>query len=405
MHGRSGVRWSPRIHAYAPLVALVAVATLLLTPSLAVAQGSAGRAVQPSRNVDWSPPTTVYIPDTGQTIDGVFLDFWRNNDGIDNYGNPITPELQENGHTVQYYQYARFEYWPDDPDGNVVHIGNIGQELRPQVVLRTSAIAPTGTSATDSSNELAKMERAWLPLDQKTASKPNTDTWRYVPESKHSVQWGFKAFWESDGMADYLGNPLTEEFILSGTTYQIFERGELAWQQKKDPWLVPLGEQLVKRYKLDTSPQDQGDIPTYDESLFVPPPEPDLGPRTGNGGEHWIEVNLSTQYLIAWEGDVDVNETYVSTGRPGFDTPTGTFYINSKLDETDMEGVINGEYYDVPSVPWVMYFTDLGHALHGTYWHNNFGETMSHGCVNLPMDFAEWLYGWADIGTRVEIHY
>jgi lipoprotein-anchoring transpeptidase ErfK/SrfK len=70
-----------------------------------------------------------------------------------------------------------------------------------------------------------------------------------------------------------------------------------------------------------------------------------------------------------------------------------------------MEGVINGEYYDVPSVPWVMYFTDLGHALHGTYWHNNFGQTMSHGCVNLPMDFAEWLYGWADIGTRVEIHY
>src|SRR5262249_62399219 len=254
----------------------------------------------------------------------------------------------------------RLEYWQDDPDGNVVHLGNIGQELRPQVVLRTSPIAPTSAAQTDAGSELAKMARAWLPLDEKTASRPNTDTWRYVPASKHSIQWGFKTFWESEGMSDYLGNPLTEEYILNGTTYQVFERGELAWQPKKDPWLVPVGEQLAKRYKLDTSPKDQGDIPTYDESLFVPP-APTPGPRTGNGGEHWIEVNLSTQYLIAWEGDVDVNETYVSTGRPGFETPTGTFYINSKLEETDMEGVINGEYYDVPSVPWVMYFTDLGH--------------------------------------------
>jgi lipoprotein-anchoring transpeptidase ErfK/SrfK len=401
MFGRFGVRRSPRVHAYAPLLAILAVATLLLTPALAAAQGAGGQSLQSNRAVDWSPPSTVYIPDTGQTIDGVFLDFWRGNDGLTNYGDPITPELEENGHTVQYYQYARFEYWPDDPDGNVVHLGEIGQELRPHVVLRTSAFAQTAASKSDAAGDLAKMARAWLPLDKKIAAQPNTDTWRYVAKTKHSVQWGFKTFWESEGMSDYLGNPLTEEYILNGTTYQIFERGQLAWTKKQDVWIVPLGEQLAKRYKLDTSPQDQGDIPTYDEALFVAP----TGPRTGNGGEHWIEVNLSTQYLIAWEGDVDVNETYVSTGRPGFDTPTGTFYINSKLESTDMEGVINGEYYNVPSVPWVMYFTDYGHALHGTYWHSNFGEVMSHGCVNLPMDFAEWLYGWADIGTRVEIHY
>jgi hypothetical protein len=403
MQGRFGGRRSPRVYSYVPLVALLAVATLFVSPSIAAAQGSGRPSIQPSRNVDWSPPRTVYIPETGQTIDGVFLDFWRGNNGYANYGNPITPELKENGHVVQYYQYARFEYWPDDPDGNVVHLGNIGEELRPHFVLRTSAIAPTSSSKSDAGSDLAKMARAWLPLDAKTASQPNTDTWRYIPETKHSIQWGFKTFWESEGMSDYLGNPLTEEYVLSGVTYQIFERGELAWKKGKDPWIVPLGEQLVKRYQLDTTPQDQGDIPTYDESLFVPPPDP--FPRTGNGGEHWIEVNLSTQYLIAWEGDVDVNETYVSTGRPGFDTPTGTFYINTKLESQTMEGVIGGEYYNVPDVPWVMYFTDRGHALHGTYWHNNFGQVMSHGCVNLPMDFAEWLYNWADVGTRVEIHY
>jgi hypothetical protein len=122
-------------------------------------------------------------------------------------------------------------------------------------------------------------------------------------------------------------------------------------------------------------------------------------------GPKWIEVNLSTQYLIAWQGYTRVNETYVSTGRPGFDTPTGTWYVNTKLISQTMSGCIQGECYYVPDVPWVMYFTDWGHALHGTYWHNNFGHVMSHGCVNLPMDFAEWLYYWTPIGTPVVVHY
>jgi lipoprotein-anchoring transpeptidase ErfK/SrfK len=52
-----------------------------------------------------------------------------------------------------------------------------------------------------------------------------------------------------------------------------------------------------------------------------------------------------------------------------------------------------------------MYFTNRGHAIHGTYWHNNFGAVMSHGCVNLPLEFAEWLYAWAPVGVRVEIHH
>lgn len=123
------------------------------------------------------------------------------------------------------------------------------------------------------------------------------------------------------------------------------------------------------------------------------------------GGGKYIEVNLSTQYLIAWQNGERINETYVSTGRPGFDTPTGTWYVNTKLLSQTMSGCIQGECYYVPDVPWVMYFTDWGHALHGTYWHSNFGQTMSHGCVNLPLDFAEWLYYWTPIGTPVVIHY
>lgn len=359
---------------------------------------------------NWAPPRTVYIPQTGQSIDGVFLDFWRANNGIANYGYPITPELEENGHIVQYYEYARFEYWPEDANGEVVKLGKIGLELRPHVVVRSTSAVAGAVPGDGTSLETARMARAWLPLDSKAAKKPNTDTWRYVPETQHSVQFGFKALWEATGEAKYLGNPLTEEYILSGVTYQIFERGALAWQAGKDPWFVALGEQLVKRYNLDTSPQPQGNIPTYDEALFIEPePEPEPEPVNqtirANGGEIWLEINLSSQYMTVWQGNTVISGAYVSTGRPGFDTPPGTFFINTKVDVQDMEGVIGGEYYNVSSVPWVMYFTDVGHAIHGAYWHGNFGAVMSHGCVNLPVDYAAWLYSISSIGTRVEIHY
>jgi lipoprotein-anchoring transpeptidase ErfK/SrfK len=121
--------------------------------------------------------------------------------------------------------------------------------------------------------------------------------------------------------------------------------------------------------------------------------------------ERWIEVNLSWQYLIAWVGNTRVNETYVSTGKPGFDTPTGTYYVLYRYRYDTMQGCIQGECYYVPDVPWTQYFTNVGHALHGAYWHNDFGTTRSHGCINLPLWFAEWLWNWATWGTRIWIHY
>ena len=121
--------------------------------------------------------------------------------------------------------------------------------------------------------------------------------------------------------------------------------------------------------------------------------------------ERWIEINLSAQYLVAWEGGVPVYETAVSTGRAGFETPTGGYQIERKFAAQDLAGSRGGEAWYVPGVPHVMYFTDAGHALHGTYWHDNFGAPMSHGCVNLPLEAAAWLYDWAPVGTWLEISY
>ncbi|MGH2559977.1 MAG: L,D-transpeptidase, partial [Thermomicrobiales bacterium] len=352
---------------------------------------------------DWAPPRTVYIPETGPSLDRLFLDLWREAGGANAYGYPITPEITlANGHIVQYLQYARFEYWPEsDANGNYVVLGNIGAELRPPVVFRSRG--PFGGASSAEASEAARIARAWLPLGGEASSEITAD-YRFVPETGHSVRFGFKQLWEATGEAAYLGNPLTEEYTLDEMTYQVFERGQLAWKQGSDPWIVPLGQTLAKRYKLETAPQPQGDIPIYSEELFIAPViTPKDGPPPPPGYTKAIVVSISQQSLWAYEGDEVVLSTFVSTGKEGFDTPTGLYFVNAKLPVQDMEGVIGGEYYDVPRVPDVMYFTGRGHAIHGTYWHNNFGAVMSHGCINVPLGTSTWLYNWAPSGTPVQI--
>jgi lipoprotein-anchoring transpeptidase ErfK/SrfK len=112
----------------------------------------------------------------------------------------------------------------------------------------------------------------------------------------------------------------------------------------------------------------------------------------------WIDVDLSQQTLTAYENGVAVYSFLVSTGLPQTPTPTGQFRIWIKLRYDDMAG----EDYYIEDVPYVMYFYQ-GYGLHGVTWHGNFGHPMSHGCVNLPTEEAEWLFNWADVETLVNI--
>ena len=143
-----------------------------------------------------------------------------------------------------------------------------------------------------------------------------------------------------------------------------------------------------------------------------------------------IEVNLTTQTLTAYENEKAVLKTTISSGIPNgrvagnklsTKTPEGDdFHIQDKNPAKHMG---NGnlfaglEDYELPGVPWTSFFTAQGHAFHGTYWHNNFGTPMSHGCVNMRTEEAKWLFNWvrpiAEIGktynrgygTLVQIHY
>ena len=114
----------------------------------------------------------------------------------------------------------------------------------------------------------------------------------------------------------------------------------------------------------------------------------------------WIDINLSGQRLTAYQGNSAVFSTSISSGVAGRRTPTGRFAVRTKIPSQRM----SGPGYNLAGVPYVMYFAGAN-AIHGTYWHNNFGRPMSHGCVNMRIPEAKWLYNWASIGTPVSVHY
>jgi lipoprotein-anchoring transpeptidase ErfK/SrfK len=104
--------------------------------------------------------------------------------------------------------------------------------------------------------------------------------------------------------------------------------------------------------------------------------------------------------LFAYEGDGIVRTFIVSTGVSSTPTVTGKYKIYARYLSANM----HGPGYFLPDVPYTMYFYK-SYGIHGTYWHNNFGTPMSHGCVNMSIPDAEWIYYWSTFGTVVNVHY
>jgi len=137
-----------------------------------------------------------------------------------------------------------------------------------------------------------------------------------------------------------------------------------------------------------------------------------LGDSTVTGDKH-IYVDLATQTLTAYQGNTVFMKTLISSGKWN-KTPTGDFKIWIRLRATRMTGGSGADYYNLPNVPFVMFFANAsvsqgaGFSLHGTYWHNNFGHPMSHGCVNMRTVDAEKIFNWIDDpqvnGTPITIY-
>ncbi|RPJ01478.1 MAG: LysM peptidoglycan-binding domain-containing protein [Chloroflexi bacterium] len=155
-----------------------------------------------------------------------------------------------------------------------------------------------------------------------------------------------------------------------------------------DPNQIYAGQTLV------IPAADTGQGVYIQPDAWTPPAAP--APTIVSGKQ--IVVDLGDQRVYAYENGALIRNVLVSTGLWGTPTVLGDYRIYVKYDSQ----LMSGPGYYLPGVPWVMYFYQ-GYSLHGTYWHSNFGQPMSHGCVNMPTPEAEWFYTWAPIGTPVHV--
>ena len=148
----------------------------------------------------------------------------------------------------------------------------------------------------------------------------------------------------------------------------------------------------------------------------APPGAAPAPPATalGNGGARWIDVNITQQSVVAYEGQTAVYVAPTTSGRPGWETPVGTFRIQRRVENETMVGstLLRLDTFEIPTyrlenVRWTQYFTGGGAALHTNYWRpaGLFGMPSSHGCLGLVEQHAKWLWDWARVGTPLLIHY
>jgi lipoprotein-anchoring transpeptidase ErfK/SrfK len=145
--------------------------------------------------------------------------------------------------------------------------------------------------------------------------------------------------------------------------------------------------------------------------------------------DKWVDVDLRAQILVAYEQDKPVFAHRVATGLKDHGTPDGRHYVFDKRISERMVGGSaaseeDSDHYNLAGVPFVCYFTPDWVALHGTFWHNDYGQPHSHGCVNLPSEASRWLWRWTSPvvleglldrffvrpetyqgGTRIEVHW
>jgi hypothetical protein len=410
--------------------------------ALSVAAGAVGpmtaRADEPAQNdtvsqVPMDPdgmPVKTYFPETGHHLSGALLKAW-NYTGLMIFGYPISEPLQENGRTVQYFERARLEVWPE----------HAGTQWEVQGTL-------LGTWA---AQQKYRNNPAFKPLPAGTQSDdPNRVIFS---ETGHSLAYGFKKYWDENGGLWQYGFPISEEFTENGYTVQYFERARFEYHPEHagtpyEVLLGLLGQDYAQAKKIKTTSVPQAaDAVQYDIGLFqgefadafhnadgswwgfvstdavavrnapkadastldilynrrpvqirgivrgdlrehtdawyvlgdgqyvpatyIDPLVLQTPPQTFSG--HWVDVSLSQFYAVAYDGNTPVYVAIIAAGRDG-KTPVGVFNImyqvRSEIMDSSTVGIPLGQpgSYYLENVEYTQYFLDGGYALHGNYW-------------------------------------
>lgn len=307
----------------------------------------------------------VYFPETGHHLSGAFLNYYRYHQNGLFLGPPVTEKLRlKDDRLVQYFT-------------------NVRLEQRPNRKVAISSLAKNYIN-----NE--EYDPHAPPLNQEFYDK-----------------FGGAAFFgpilsqpQFNGLYTY---QYTTNFVLLEKPVEpspTFARSYAIYRANREKYprllwpgeitAAPLGLNTAQLLNLDTAPITP-DTASVTPSFFAP--------------QRRLVVNISAQFLTAYEGDLSVYRTSVSSGRYGFDTPYGDFTIRQKYDQWRYISPFPQRiWYDLSYVPWNMLIEpNAGVFLHGAYWHSDWGRRHSSGCINLNLDDAAWLYYWTDIGTPVQV--
>lgn len=354
-----------------------------------------------------------YVPETGHSVTGYMLDYWRANGASTVYGNPISqPFGASNQLYSQAFERGIFQYSP-------VWLHSDDAAVRLMPIVKQSLDESRNDRRSDGRREAADRRSGVVPASVNTVRADEVAALggRLSSETGFSIAGQFGAWYDAHEGWFYMGSPVSEPMRIRGVEGQMFQNGILLIQDG-EVTVAPLPLENPEKYGFDTTPIEQGDRPVYSEALFYSTWNPyGVDPTVIPTAPKHIVVSISEQVFRVYQGDVLVVESYASTGLAPNETEIGFFHVRIKYEAQTMEGfedgsgeVISlgaeggeGSHWAVPDVPNILYFNYQAEAIHGAYWHNNFGARMSHGCVNLPLDVAAFVWEFAPLGTPVTV--
>jgi len=447
---------------------------LALVVVAAFAAAAAGGFSVPAARAADILPAEVYFSQTGHNLGGDFLSAWQANGGLMIFGYPISEPFTENGRTVQYFERARFELHPENAGTRYVVEATLLGDWASQAERSTTPFQPLpATTSTDSSCTFYSQtghrlcngfQTYWeqngglwvfgYPISEEFQEK-NPDTgqtytvqyferarFEYHPENAgtqyqvllgrlgaaYATSQGVKtaaAPQDPSAIAAFQGllDPAWSHAIRTGDGSIVGVITADSLNIRSAPSLsAPVVDTAYARHPIMVQGVVQGDavdgVPVWYEvgqgrylaAAWVQPFVPATPPRTYSG--HWVDVNLSQFYAVAYDGNQPVYAAIITAGGSNGATPTGVFQVFSRVRNETMDsatvGIPKGApgYYYLTNVQFTQYFKDGGYALHQNWWTppGDFGSYSTHGCVGLLLPDAQWFWNFLSYGSTVSIH-
>ncbi len=371
-----------------------------------------------------------YFPETGHTLSGRLADFWTSVGGETLFGLPVSEPFadSESDASAQVFERAVLEdhgvdgvllrpvgelqaetdglltdpaFQPAPPTGGTTTLVNASDGLRlraaPSLDAEMVALLPNNAEFIAAPGDYGD----WVPgYVDGYAGWVSAEYLRQAPPlpTISTAEWDPKV-WQGAALGE------TNVRAQPSTKARVVEELEYGDPLKVTAWVE--GEEVFEG--ADLWAQIGPNRFVYGRNVgrtgsVAPPPLPADAPSAGN----WIDVNLTQQIMVAYEGRTPVRVTETTTGMAGWETPPGFYHILWRVaNETMTSGAIGAEhFYELKDVLFTQYFTERGHAIHFAWWRTNetIGRPGSHGCLNLLLDDARFFWDWANVGTPVYVH-